>query len=180
MNKHISLGLIFDIIFYGAFVILLTILQTSFLPRLEMFGAFPDIIIGSVCCIGIYRGENFGALFGLIAALFVEALGSTGVSLLPIFYTVIGYISGRIGHNAHPKAHFSAFIICVPVLCLSRTVLSLLNHFIVYGNGIEWKSLFLDILIPEYIFTVLLCIPSYILFRIFDLPLYFARKRGLI
>lgn len=178
MNKNFSFFSIFDILNYTLLAVALTVLQTAFLPRFDIGPALPSLTVGAVCCMGIYRNENYGALFGLVLALFVEAVGSTGISLLPIFYTLVGYVSGKVGENAHENARFSAFLLSVPIVALSNTILSFFYHLLSYGTSIDFKYLLLETLLPELIFTSLLAIPAFLLFKLFDLPLYFARKRG--
>ncbi len=178
MNKNFSLDYLLDILIYGLLAILLAVLQTTLLPRFQIYNALPDIIIGAVCCIGVYRRENISALFGLFAGLCVEALGSTGLSLLPLFYTFAGYVCGRVGTNAREKAHFAAFLISLPLLCLSRTVLSFFNHFINYFGNLDFKQLFLFTILPEYIYTLVMCFPVFLLVKLFEIPLNATRKRG--
>ncbi len=178
MNKSFSLVHVLDIVIYGILAVLLAVLQTTLMPRLSIYYATADIIIGAVCCIGIYRRENTAALFGLFAGLCAEALGSTGLSLLPLFYTIAGYICGRIGCNARENFRFAAYLVCLPLLCFSRTVFSLFIHLIKYIGSIDVKMLFLYTLLPEFIYTLIVCIPIFILVKLFEIPIYIIRKRG--
>ena len=86
MNKYFRLIYVLDAFVYGVLLILLTVLQTTFIYRFPIHNVIPDLIVGAVCCVGIYHGEKHAALFGLCAGLFTDALGSVGVSLLPLFY----------------------------------------------------------------------------------------------
>jgi len=178
MNKRFSLGSVLDIAVYGILAAIMAVLQTTLMHRIPVYGAIADIVIGAVCCIGIYRGENTAAAFGLFAGLCVDALGTTGVSLLPLFYTLTGYVCGRIGTNAREGARFTANLITVPFLCLARTLFSLLNHIINYFGDIDFGILFLYILLPELIYTAVVCIPVFIIVKFFEIPVIIARKRG--
>ena len=178
MNKNINAGIIFDITFYGILLVLLSVLQTTLMPRLQIHDVIPDIIVGAVCCIGIYRGDRCAAIFGLIAGLCSDALGNIGLSLLPLFYTIVGFFSGNVGENAREKARFAAFLITIPAVCLARTALSFLYQIISYHQTIKLGQLFLHTLLPEFIYTLCICIPTFLLVRLFDIPLNFLRKRG--
>ena len=178
MNKHFSLGSILDIVVYGIFAAIMAVLQTTLMPRIPVYGAIADIVIGAVCCIGIYRGENKAGAFGLFAGLCVDALGTTGVSLLPLFYTLVGYVCGRIGANAREGARFSAYLITIPFVCLARTLFSFLNHIINYFGDIDFGILFLYILLPEFVYTLVVCIPVFVIVKFFEIPIIIARKRG--
>ncbi|MBE6718869.1 MAG: rod shape-determining protein MreD [Ruminococcaceae bacterium] len=178
MNKHFNAGIIFDILLYGTLLILLSVLQTTLIPRFPIYDSVPDIMLGAVCCIGIYRKEKCAAVFGLIAGLCSDALGSVGLSLLPLFYTLVGYFSGLIGDNAREKARFAAFLITIPAVSFAKIALSFFHHIINYYETIELGQLFLYTLLPEFVYTLFLCIPSFLLVKLFDIPLNILRKRG--
>ncbi len=179
MNKNYSIiGHVLDITVYGLLLILLTLLQTSFVTRFPIFNGIPDLMIGAICCIGIYRGENSAALFGLLAGLCCDALGSVGVSLLPLFYTVVGYVCGRVGSGAKDGARFVAFSICLIPLCFARITVSFINHLIVYFDSLDVLQLLLYTLLPEFLYTLVVCFPVFLLVKLFDIPLNIARKRG--
>ena len=178
MNKKFSIGYVLDVIVYGAVLILLTVLQTTFIYRYSLYNVIPDLMLGAVCCIGIYRGEKHAALFGLFAGLFTDALGSVGLSLLPLFYTLSGYLCGIVGNNAKRKAKFFAYLLCLPVLCFAREVISFINHFITYFETVNIGQLLLYTILPEYVYNLIACIFVFLLVKLFDIPLNIARKRG--
>lgn len=178
MNKFFKIGYVFDSIVYGALLILLTVLQTTFIYRYSLHNILPDLMLGAVCCIGIYRGEKYAALFGLFSGLFTDALGSVGVSLLPLFYTLTGYFCGIIGNNAKNEKKFFAFLLCLPALCFLREVISFVNHIIAYFESINLGQLLLHTILPEYVYNLVACILVFLLVKLFDIPLNIARKRG--
>ncbi len=167
-----------NIIVYGLLTILITVLQTTLMPRLTLFGVFPDLVITAVCCVAIYRGENTAAIFGLAAGLVVEAVGSVGVSLAPLFYVFVGYICGRVGANARNNTLFFAYLIALPFVCLSRTALTFINLHIGYWGSIEYGKMFLNILLPEFLYTLLAAFPVFAVVKLFELPIPNKRKRG--
>lgn len=178
MSKNFRMIYVFDAIVYGALLILLTVLQTTFIYRYPLHNVLPDLMLGAVCCIGIYRGEKHAALFGLFSGLFTDALGSVGVSLLPLFYTLAGYFCGIVGNNARKQKKFFAFLLCIPALCFFREVISFINQTITYFGSINLKQLLLHTILPEYIYNIIACIFVFLLVKLFDIPLNIARKRG--
>ena len=179
MNKKFGVGFFLNIAFYSLLAIVLAVLQTTLLPRFQIYEAFPDLMIGAVCCIGIYRGENTAALFGLLAGLIVESTGNAkGLSLLPLFYTLAGYISGRIGFSAKENARFPAYLVSVPFFCLARTALTVLYHVVRYFKSVDVLQLLLYTALPEFFYTLCLCVPVFFFVKLFDIPLNFIRKRG--
>lgn len=178
MNKKFSVSCLLDILVYGLLAILLTLLQTVLLPRFPIYDALPDIAVGALCCIGIYRGDRYGAVFGLVVGLLIDALGGIGLSVLPIYYTLAGMICGRVGANTREKKQFAAYLISVPTLCLTRTAISFIMNIISYYGSVNLTKLCLYTLLPEYISDIILCIPVFLLVKLFDIPLNLARKRG--
>ena len=136
------------------------------------------MILGALCCIGIYRGENYAAPIGLFAGLCIDGLGSTGVSLLPLFYTLIGYFCGRVGANTRNGKQFAAYLLTFPLFCLARSAVTFVLNIIFYFGSIEWERFLLRTLLAEYVYTLILCIPVLLLVKLFELPTGFFRKKG--
>lgn len=180
MNKDYtsSIGIIFDVLVYGVFAALLAILQTTLVPRIPIYDAIPDIIIGAIAFLGIYRGEKTAALFGLFAGLCVDGLSSVGVSFLPLFYCIGGFVCGNVGKAAKENARFAAFLVTIPAFSLCRTLITFIKHLISYSSALDYKHYGLFIALPEFVSTLLLCIPVFLITLLFDSPLQYARKKG--
>jgi len=169
MNR--SAAILLKIIIYALLTATIVILQTSLMPRLSVFGVIPDLLVGAVAAVGVYQGKKTGAVFGLISGLTVEALGGYGLSVLPVLYTFIGLICGIVGDNARPESYFAAYLITLPAVCLSRSLVTILHILIKNRFDIVLDALFLKTVIPEYIYTLLTCIPIFIIVKLFELPI---------
>lgn len=178
MNNKFSWIKLLDIPIYFLLAVVLALLQTTLFVRLPVYNGLPDILFGAVCCIGICRGQLYGAAFGLFAALCVDGLGSTGISLLPLFYTLIGCVCGNIGSNTREGKYFSAYLVTLPLLCLTRTALSFILNIITYFGSIDWTDLLLKTVLPEYLYTLALCIPVFFAVKLFELPLTLIKRNG--
>ncbi len=73
-------------------MIFIALLQTTLLAQFRPFGATPDLMILFVLAVGMRENEKWGAVFGILSALIIDALGGTGVTLLPILYFAVGYL----------------------------------------------------------------------------------------
>ena len=180
MNKNYTsnIGIIFDVLVYGLFAIILTVLQTTLVPRMPIYDATFDILIGAIAFLGIYRGEKTAALFGLFAGLCIDGLNSVGVSFLPLFYCIGGFVCGNIGKAAKENARFAAFLVTIPAFCFCRTLITFVKYLIEYKNALDYAYYGLHIALPEFVSTLVLCIPMFFISRIFDSPLMYARKKG--
>ena len=178
MNKYFSPKVLVYIPVYGILAVLLAVLQTTLIPRIQIASCMPDIVIGAICCIGIYRGEITSSIFGLFSALCTEALGSTGLSVLPLFYLFTGYICGRIGRNARDGSKFAAFLITLPLSCLGRVVISVISYTVSYFDSIDFGAFLLKTALPEYIYTLVMCIPAFLTVKLIESPMELIGKRG--
>ena len=180
MNKNFSfsIGFLLDILVYGLLTVVLAVLQTTLVPRFPIYDATPDIMIGAIAFLGIYRGERTAALFGLSAGLCIDGLSSVGVSFLPLFYCLAGFVCGSVGKAARENARFAAFLVTIPLFSLSKTLITFLSFIIRYKNALDYGRYMLYTFLPEFISTLALCIPIFLIVKLFDLPLKIARDGG--
>lgn len=184
MNKKFSfnIGGSLNILIYGSIygliAVFLAVFQTTLIPRIHIYDSLPDICIGAVVCIGVYRNEKTASLFGLFTGLCVDGLGNFGVSFLPLFYVVVGFCAGYIGRSAREKARFAAFLVTLPAVCLIRTLITFIDCMIKFGVSLNYSEYLLYTALPEFLSALVLCIPVYLFVKLFELPLYIARKKG--
>ncbi len=182
MNKRIgfNIGAIVSFLAYTVLAVLFTVLQTTLVCRYQILDAVADIVIGVIVYLGIYRGEKTAALFGLFIGLCIDGLSGVGVSFLPLFYCLCGFVCATIGSNAKDNAKFAAFLVTIPAVCLSRTVITFIDCLLKYGNTVNYKQFLLSTALPEFLSTLILCLPVFLIVKIYETPLNFARRRGWI
>ena len=78
----------------GLLLLVCASFQVSFLSRFRFFGATPDLMLCVVLCVAYFSGRFSGAITGIAAGFLIEAIGSQGISFLPMFYMLCGYIVG--------------------------------------------------------------------------------------
>ncbi len=81
-------------------------LQTTLLSRLPLpwlSPASPSLTLLCTLAAGFFLGEREGAIMGLMAGFFAEAATGEGIMLLPLLYTLCGYLVGWLSrdHLAH-------------------------------------------------------------------------------
>ena len=86
-------------------VLLVSVMQVSIFSRFSIFGATPDLMICVVLCVAFFVGRYAGAITGMCAGFFIEAIGSVGISLLPLFYLFLGYVAGHYARVSYPKRY---------------------------------------------------------------------------
>ena len=91
----------------GIMILVLSSLQVSFFGKLSVAGAVPDLMLCLVLSIAFFKGEYAGAITGIAAGFVIEAIGSQGISLLPVVYMVYGYLVGHFACSVHTKGYLS-------------------------------------------------------------------------
>ena len=123
------------------------ILQTTLFSRVRIFGAVPDLCFATLILISYFCGKEVGAITGIAAGFAVDALGSVGISVLPIAYLFCGYVCGHFTRAIQPK-RFLAYLTVIAMAIPVRMAITLINICINYST-IHMVDLLTDILLPE-------------------------------
>jgi len=152
----VSLGLI---ILFGA------VIQTSVFGKLTYIGAVPDIMLCIVTCIAYFNGRHHGAITGLAAGALVEAIASSGIVLLPLFYMFFGYVAGHYSRAVQPK-RFIPYLFYLMFALLLRAGLTILYACLTYQN-IHLVQILLHAVLPEMLATTVAGICLYLPLMLF-------------
>ena len=78
---------------------LFAVFQCTVGHKIGFFGVSAQYTLALAVCTAFYGGPVLGAACGLFGGVFTEAIGSTGITLLPLFYTVICWAVGAIAEE---------------------------------------------------------------------------------
>ena len=138
---------------YTVYSLLLVSTVTSFLPAYGYSGAAPDLILCATVAIAYYEGERAAAVFGMLSGFLLEAAGSTGFSMLPLFYMIVGCVCALLFINILGK-NIGAYLIYVAAFALVRAAISIIYvQFTVPDFGLG--TVFSRVVLPEYGITML-------------------------
>ena len=129
------------------------VLQTTFFARVRLFGAIPDLCFVTLILISYFCGKEVGAITGIAAGFAVDALGSVGISLLPVLYLFCGYVCGYFIRAVHPKG-FVAYLTVLTAAVPVRMAITLIYICINYST-IHILELLVQTLLPEAAVTFL-------------------------
>lgn len=132
------------------------LLQTSFLPRVGLFGAIPDLVLILTCAVAFYLGATDGATFGLVGGIILEGLGGYGLALAPLFYMAVGYGFGLLASKAF-AAKFTHWMIYSGLAAVVKALYSLALVWI-SPNGDRWGAALVRAILPEFLGTFLLAL----------------------
>lgn len=114
-------------------LLVLAVIQLSFFGRFRIFGAIPDLMIAAVLCIGYFTGPYTGAVSGIAAGFLIDALGTSGFSVLPICYLLEGYLAGHLARRI-PTRGFLNYLVFLAVTLLYRAAITLICAWVAYES----------------------------------------------
>ena len=152
------------VIAVAVLLLLLSVLQLSFFGRFRIFGAIPDLMITAVLCIGFFTGPYTGAVSGIGAGALIDALGTTGFTVLPLCYLLQGYLVGHYARRV-PTKGFLQYLIFLAVTLLYRAVITVVYAWIEYET-IPVATLLLQTVLPELFGTLLAGLALYFPMRL--------------
>ena len=132
------------------------LLQTSFLPQVDIFGAVPDLLLIFTVAIGVFDGLRVAAPVGVAAGVLCYYLGG-GEPLGILFYTAVGMLASmrQLGKN-YPS--YCIYMAAAGVLKVIWTLFTTLLHSPVWRPlRVLWYSA-----LPEFLGTVLISLVLYV------------------
>lgn len=150
---------------YAVMGLFLILLEISFFSRVRPFGSTPDILIVAVAMVAMYENERAGAIFGLCVGIVAEALGTTGVTLLPLIYMCVGYVCGIVASEYYKRSILLFLIFDAGVLAVR--MFTTLIYIVLTWEIVDVSVVFPKVLIPELFSTFVVSpIPAILLYPI--------------
>jgi len=140
-------------------LVTLSVIQVSFFGRIRIWGAIPDVMIVAVMGIGFFTGQYTGAVSGIGAGFLIDALGSTGITLLPMCYLFEGYLVGFYARTTGSKGIFR-YGVYLGVTLLYRAAITVLYACLWYRN-LRLPVVLMDVVLPEAVGTAIVGILLY-------------------
>lgn len=161
-------GVIRRVVIYGIAAFLLGVSQCSFFSRLGLFGATPDLILGSLGAIVLLDNKRAALVYAVAAGYFIDALGALPPSFSPLFYLACATFVSIIAEKLIPR--FISYVIILVPLVVFRAVFTYLNLWISLG-ALPPIGASLGIVLPEMLSTFILCLPVYYLIKLCTIPI---------
>lgn len=160
---RIEKNFIIKALIYTFVTIVFTVLQTNVFESLKVFNLKPNLIILLVIAVSILENERYGAIFGLICGFIFDVGFGSPFLISGIFYFVAAYMVGTITRVHFKKALLTMIIAILPV-CFVQEIINLF-YLIALWDKFNFIDAFLYYITPEYIYTVALAPPVYILIK---------------
>ena len=136
---------------FSALILFCSILQCS---NIELFGILPDVTFATVCAIGFIAKEKYGAIFGLFGGVMIMALGSGGLSLTPVLFTLCGYLSGALP-EVILRRNFLSYLVFTVMMGAIHIFFTLIYYVLVSQSYEIWNVIGKQ-MIPE-LFSCIIC-----------------------
>ena len=173
MSFYVRSSVIYKLVNYGIVFFLIAMLETVTLP-LAGAGIVPDLVLCAVVAVAMAEDERVAGICGVAAGFFIDAVGAVGISISPLLYGICGYLTGVLV-RFFLRRNFPSYLIYVACAAAARSVVTLMTVYM-SQSAVPLYSAFADIVIPEFLLTVL-CSP--VLYLIIALPLARKNKQSL-
>lgn len=149
---------------YGGLTLFFSLLQITLIPRYPIFGVSPDVVLSCVLAAAMFEGAKFGAVTGVAAGFFIDAVGSIGLSLSPLLYCVFGYVTGICAEFLFRRGVLSFTMAAVVGYFLRgfATIILVAAAWTTYST----TFVFLRVVLPEIALSILFSYPVYLFFRL--------------
>ena len=156
------------IFIYSLAAFVLGVLQCSFFARLQIFGATPDLLLGSICAIVLLDDKRVAMVYAVAAGYFIDAIGAVPPSFSPLFYLVFALIAATIAEKLIPR-FLSYVLLTLPVIFLGA-LFTFVELWISVG-ALPSLTAWLGIALREMLCTFVLCLPVFFLIKLCTLPI---------
>lgn len=140
-------------------LVLMASMQVALLGRWRPLGAVPDLMLVTVLGIAFFSGQYAGAITGIGAGFLIEAMGSQGITLLPVVYMVGAYVAGHYARTVK-KAKYPAYLFYLGCALLLRAGVTVTYTALTYQT-LDLVRVLLYAVLPEMLVTALAGLVSY-------------------
>ena len=158
---------------FAPVIFIIAVIQCSFFAQLKILPAVPDLVLGLIVAIAMLDSQRAAVVCGIGAGFVIDAIGSSGLSLSPFFYMLIGALCGALAKKMLPR--FISWVVNLLIFSAAKSVLTVLNVLYLPG-GFSFSDTLMGILLPEFICTFIICLPIYFIVKLCMIPIDSKRQ----
>ena len=152
------------------------LLQTTLFQALSFASISPNLLVIVVSAFGFMRGKKEGLYIGFFCGLLLDVFSGSIIGINALLYMYIGYVNGSFRKLFYPED------VKLPMLLIagSDVVCNLLVYFFffLFRNRLDFKYYFLNIILPELVYTMLVTIFLYVIILKINQKLEAIEKRS--
>lgn len=157
----------------AAALVFFALLQSTVFSALRPLGAVPDLMLLFTVALSVTEGPKWGAVWGIVAGVVIEALSLPEIMLSPLMYMLAGFFCGllcssRLSGTAPVRAVLTLGVL--PLRGVLTSVCMALSPLPVTAGEV-----FFEIVLPEAAATLLLAVPVHALMYLCLRPFHRTR-----
>lgn len=157
-------------------ILICYLLQTTLFQELAFASISPNLLIIVVSAFGFMRGKKEGLFIGFFCGLLLDIFGGSILGFYSLLYMYIGYLNGFFRKMFYPED------IKLPMLLIagSDVASNLFIYFFLFlfRNRYEFDYYFLQIMVPELVYTMVVTIFVYMIILHVNQRLEVIEKRS--
>ena len=140
---------------YFISMLLFFLLQTTVFQWLSLAGVAPNLLVILAVTAGLLNGSVPGIFCGLACGLIVDCMYGNVIGLCALFYMLDGYLAGIVHRFYSPQEEeFTIPLLLIGAGDLIYNILYYVAEFLM-RNRQSLGTYFMDIMLPEMIYTLL-------------------------
>lgn len=147
-------------------ILICFVLQTTLFPMLHITSTMPNLLIILVSCTGFMQGNREGLFVGFASGLLLDIFSFDIFGFYTILYMAIGFLNGFV-HN-----FFYLKDLKIPAVLITSSdlfaCLSIYFFLFLFRSRLNFGVYFIDIIIPEVAFTLILAVMVYPIFWLIE------------
>ena len=158
---------------FSPVVFLLAVAQCSFFAQLTFLSSVPDLMLGFIVAVAMLDSQKSAAVCGIGAGFVIDAIGASGLSFSPLFYMLCGVLCALLAKKM--LSGFLSFAVILAVFSAFKMLFTLFNVLYLTSNASLWRT-FANILLPEAITTLIICLPIFFIVKLCMIPIDSKRR----
>lgn len=154
-------------------LLFMALLQTTLFSTIKPFGNVPDLMLSFTLALSVTEGRRWGAVWGIVAAVFIESLNVSNIYLLPLLYMLTGYFGGIICRHILTESFAVRAVLAVAVMPFKGAFTAI--YAVLSPLPATAGEIFFEIVLPEAASTLLLAVPVHILVYFCMKPFHHTR-----
>ncbi|MBR1743254.1 MAG: rod shape-determining protein MreD [Lachnospiraceae bacterium] len=146
------------------------LLQTTVFPHIQLLNVIPNLLIVLTAASGFMWGRKFGLFTGFLCGGLMDCMYNDVIGICIFIFVVIGYING-IANKLYFEDDLSIPLAAIAISDLLYGILYYICMFLMRGR-LNMISYFLNIMVPEAIYTIIFGIFIYKFIHWLDGKLY--------
>lgn len=150
MKRSITIGIIIVVCF---------LLQSTVFHFLELAGVVPNLLLIVTMSFGLMRGRREGLLVGFFSGLLIDIFFGSILGPYAFIYMTLGYGNGFF----HRIYYVEDVLLPMTMITLNDLIYNIIVYivFFLMRNRLDFPTYFMDVVLPEMIYTILITLFFY-------------------